>query len=164
MPAAYARGLGTRTFQGAYWAAMSDLLRETLREVLYGPDGLSGLFSAPGDGLLRAAHALTLDDLRAAPGLAGRVMALRHALELTALRLADPHALLSDPTDPQGWQPTSAQAWRDELVNLACAGQALYDALFLPLSAAAQREAHGAVLHAAREAALLQHWRGLRPQ
>lgn len=150
--------------QVTYCAAMSDLLRETLREVLYGPDGLSGLFSAPGDGLLRAAHALTLDDLRAAPGLAGRVMALRHALELTALRLSDPYALLSDPTDPQGWQPPGAQAWRDELVNLARAGQALYDALFLPLTPAAQREAHGAVLHAAREAALLQHWRGLRPQ
>ncbi|GGL10716.1 hypothetical protein [Deinococcus radiotolerans] len=141
---------------------MSDLLRETLREVLYGPDALSGLFSAPGDGLLRAVHALTPEDLRAAPALAGRILALRHSLEITALRLSDPHALLSDPTDPQVWRPASAQAWRDELVNLARAGQALYDALYRPLSPAAQREAHGAVMHAAREAALIQHWRGLR--
>ena len=51
----------------------------------------------------------------------------------------------------------------DAAADLARAGQALYDALYLPLTPAAQREAHGAVLHAAREAALLQHWRGLRP-
>ncbi|UBV43087.1 hypothetical protein LAJ19_02355 [Deinococcus taeanensis] len=138
-----------------------ELLRDTLREVLYGPQGLHGLFSGPGDGLLRAAHALTLADLRAAPHLPGRVLALRHTLTLTAARLADPHALLTDPTEPATWVPADLNAWRVELMELARAGQALYDALYLPLRGEALREAHGAVVHAAREAALLQHWRGL---
>lgn len=137
-----------------------ELLRDTLREVLYGPDGLSGLFSRPGEGLLHTVHAFTYAQAcTPRPGRlrpAGQVMALRHTLELTAARLADPAALLTDETEPAQWVPEGPAAWRAELVALARAGQALYDALYLPLGAPAYREAHGAVIHAAREAALLR--------
>ncbi|MVN89042.1 hypothetical protein GO986_20080 [Deinococcus sp. HMF7620] len=136
--------------------AAPDLLRDTLREVLYGPDGLTGLFSAPGErGLLHTVHTLTFGAVQARPALARRVLALRHHLELTAARLSDPHALLEDQNDPATWTPTDAAAWRAELVALARAGQALYDALYLPLPPEALREAHGAVVLAAREAAVL---------
>ncbi|MBZ9713984.1 hypothetical protein [Deinococcus multiflagellatus] len=137
----------------------ADLLRDTLREVLYGPDGFSGLFSAPGElGLLRTVHALDLAAVQAQPALARRVLALRQHLELAAAHLADPYALLQDDADPQTWFPADPAAWRAELVALARAGQALYDALYLPLKGEALRDAHGAVLRAAREAAVLAAW------
>ncbi|GHF63018.1 hypothetical protein HNQ07_004466 [Deinococcus metalli] len=140
--------------------ALPELLRDALREVLYGPDGLRGLFSGPGDGLLHTVHAFTLAQARTAPpGLpvpARQVLALRHTLELTVARLSDPAALLTDPTEPAGWTPADAGAWRAELMQLARAGQALYDALYSPLTPEGQREAAGAVLHAAREAAALR--------
>ncbi|WP_291430430.1 hypothetical protein [Deinococcus sp.] len=143
-----------------------ELLRDTLREVLYGPGGLRGLFSGPGEGLLHAAHAFTAAQARAPhsgqPSVAARVMILRHALQLTADTLTDPHALLGDPTDPSTWVPDDA-AWRAELVALAGAGQALYDALYRPLNAAALREAHGVVVQAAREAAVLRFIRETLP-
>lgn len=144
-----------------------ELLRDTLREVLYGPGGLRGLFSEPGQGLLHAAHAFTAAQARALhpsqPGVAERVMTLRQTLQLTAATLADPHALLGDPTDPRTWVPADDAAWRAELVALAGAGQALYDALYRPLSAEGLREAHGAVVQAAREAAVLRFIRDTLP-
>ncbi|MFN4250161.1 hypothetical protein [Deinococcus sp.] len=150
-----------------------ELLRDTLREVLYGPVGLRGLFSEPGQGLLHAAHAFTAAQARAPqpgqppqparPSVAERVMTLRQTLQLTAATLADPHALLGDPTDPRTWAPADDAAWRAELVALAGAGQALYDALYRPLSAEGLREAHGAVVQAAREAAVLRFIRDTLP-
>lgn len=150
-----------------------ELLRDTLREVLYGPGGLRGLFSEPGQGLLHAAHAFTAAQARALqpgqppqparPSVAARVMTLRQTLQLTAATLADPHALLGDPTDPRTWVPADDAAWRAELVALAGAGQALYDALYRPLSAEGLREAHGAVVQAAREAAVLRFIRDTLP-
>lgn len=144
-----------------------ELLRDTLREVLYGPGGLRGLFSEPGQGLLHAAHAFTAAQARARPSgqpsVAARVMTLRQTLQLTAATLADPHALLGDPTDPRTWAPADDAAWRAELVALAGAGQALYDALYRPLSAEGLREAHGAVVQAAREAAVLRFIRDTLP-
>ncbi|MBX8466933.1 hypothetical protein [Deinococcus sp. RIT780] len=144
-----------------------ELLRDTLREVLYGPVGLRGLFSEPGQGLLHAAHAFTAAQARAPhsgqPSVAARVMTLRQTLQLTAATLADPHALLGDPTDPRTWAPADDAAWRAELVALAGAGQALYDALYRPLSAEGLREAHGAVVQAAREAAVLRFIRDTLP-
>lgn len=144
-----------------------ELLRDTLREVLYGPGGLRGLFSEPGQGLLHAAHAFTASQARAPhsgqPSVAARVMTLRQTLQLTAATLADPHALLGDPTDPRNWVPADDAAWRAELVALAGAGQALYDALYRPLSAEGLREAHGAVVQAAREAAVLRFVRDTLP-
>ncbi|WP_221090772.1 hypothetical protein [Deinococcus aquaedulcis] len=137
----------------------ADLLRDTLREVLYGPDGFSGLFSAPGElGLMRAVHVLDFAAVQAQPTLARRVLALRQHLEWTAAHLADPFALLQDEADPQTWAPADPAAWRAELVALARAGQALYDALYLPLKGEGLREAHGAVVRAAREAAVLAAW------
>ena len=145
-----------------------ELLRDTLREVLYGPGGLRGLFSEPGEGLLHAAHAFTAAQARAPhsgqPSVAARVMTLRHALQLTAATLTDPHALLSDPTDPHTWAPADDAAWRAELVALAGAGQALYDALYRPLSAEGLRDAHGVVVQAAREAAVLRFIRETLPE
>jgi len=147
--------------------AHPELLRDTLREVLYGPGGLRGLFSEPGQGLLHAAHAFTAAQARARPSglpsVAARVMTLRQTLQLTAATLADPHALLGDPTDPCTWAPADDAAWRVELVALAGAGQALYDALYHPLRDEALREAHGAVVQAAREAAVLRFIRDSLP-
>lgn len=147
--------------------AHPELLRDTLREVLYGPGGLRGLFSEPGQGLLHAAHAFTAAQARVRPSglpsVAARVMTLRQTLQLTAATLADPHALLGDPTDPHTWAPADDAAWRAELVALAGAGQALYDALYHPLRDEALREAHGAVVQAAREAAVLRFIRDSLP-
>ena len=138
-----------------------DLLREALRELLYGPDGLHGLFSERGSGLLHTLHvfsyrqAITPSALgRATP--AQTVMHLRHALELGAAQLADPFALLTDTTDPWTWVPAGETAWRAELVNLARAGQALYDALYIPLTGETSRIAYGAVIHAATQAGALR--------
>ena len=140
---------------------MPELLRDSLREVLYGPDGLTGLFSARGEGLLHTLHAFTVQQARTppAPGLAAPAQValhLRHTLELTAAHLSDPHALLTDETDPWTWNPAGESAWRAELVKLAQAGQVLYDALYLPLNPEARREAHGAVVFAATRAAVLR--------
>ncbi|PTA68276.1 hypothetical protein [Deinococcus arcticus] len=139
--------------------AAAELLRDTLREVLYGPDGLSGLFSVPGQpGLLQAAHRLDFAAVQTHPALARRVLALRQHLELTAAQLADPCALLSDEADPRTWVPATPAAWQGELMALAQAGQALYGALYLPLTGERLRTAHGAVVYAAREAAVLSAW------
>ncbi|WP_309571062.1 DinB family protein [Deinococcus sp.] len=140
---------------------MAELLRESLREVLYGPDGLTGLFSARGEGLLHTLHAYTAHQARTppAPGRptpAQLTMHLRHTLELTAAHLSDPSALLTDETDPWTWAPPGEHAWRVELMNVAQAGQALYGALYLPLSPEVRREAHGAVVFAATQAAVLR--------
>ncbi|MFC4426719.1 hypothetical protein [Deinococcus navajonensis] len=135
-----------------------DLLRETLREVLYGPDlkfGMgTGLFSEQEAGLLRAAHALTFVQARTPAG-PGRpcasqvVIHLRQHLEHTAALLRDPYALRPD--EPEAWDhaPGTEREWRGELVRLAQAGQALYEALFMPLDTQGQRTAYAALLHAA---------------
>lgn len=134
-----------------------DLLREVLRELLYGPDGLRGLFSERGAGLLHTLHAYTYRQA-VTPTSPGRptpaqtVMNLRHSLELGAAQLADPFALLTDTTDPWTWVPGTETAWRAELVNLARAGQGLYDALYLPLTAETSRVAYGTVMYAATQA------------
>lgn len=135
-----------------------DLLRETLREVLYGPDlnfGLgTGLFSEKEAGLLRTAHALTFAQA-VAPAAAGRPSAaqvvthLRQHFEHTAALLRDAYALRPDEPDAWDHTPATEREWRGELVRLAQAGQALYEALFLPLDLQGQRTAYAAVLHAA---------------
>ncbi|GGM07494.1 hypothetical protein [Deinococcus aerophilus] len=138
-------------------ATLPELLRETLREVLYGPGGgplRSGLFSEGEAGLLRTVHALTFVQATApvAPGRptpAQYTAHVRETLEFTALQLADPHALLPQGGDVWTFHPAHLQAWRAELVALARAGQSLYDALYLPLSPEGQRLALGGVTHAA---------------
>lgn len=135
-----------------------ELLRETLKEVLYGPSisfGLStGLFSDAESGLLRAAHGFTHAQAvtPAAPGRPSPAQMVRHVrqqLAFTAAQLQDPHALLPDEDDAWTAPPPSSAAWREELVALAGAGQALYEALYLPLNAEQLRVAHGGILHAA---------------
>ncbi|GGL76151.1 hypothetical protein GCM10010840_12800 [Deinococcus aerolatus] len=134
-----------------------ELLREMLREVLYGPDGgplAVGLFSVGEAGLLRTVHALTPAQA-SAPAAPGRptpaqvTVHLRQSLDLAAAQLADPYALLPDEADAWSVRPATPQAWRLELVALARAGQNLYDALYLPLSPEGLRIAFGAVTHAA---------------
>ena len=134
-----------------------ELLREGLREVLYGPDGgplAVGLFSVGEAGLLRTVHALTPAQANA-PAAPGRptpaqiTVHLRQSLELAAAQLSDPYALLADDTEAWSVWITSPQAWRAELVALARAGQTLYEALYLPLSPDGLRLAFGAVAHAA---------------
>lgn len=138
-----------------------ELLREALRELLYGPDGLHGLFSGRGAGLLHTLHAYSYAQA-VAPPAAGRptpaqtVMHLRHTLELAAAQLADPFALLSDTTDPWTWVPAGETAWRTELVALAQAGQTLYDALYLPLTPDTHRTASGALIHLANQVGALR--------
>ncbi|MFD1731218.1 hypothetical protein ACFSC4_09390 [Deinococcus malanensis] len=134
-----------------------DLLRETLREVLYGPNlsfGLgTGLFSEKEAGLLRTAHAFTYMQAAAPaaphrPSPAQVVVHLRQYLEHAAAELQDPLALRPD--EPEAWEMQVTPAlWRDELVRLAWAGQALYEALYLPLNPEQTRVAHAAVIHAA---------------
>lgn len=129
--------------------------------MLYGPDGLRGLFSERGAGLLHTLHAYAFP-LATAPAAPGQpspaqvTLHLRHTLELTAARLGDPHALLTDDTDPWTWVPAGPAEWRAELVRVAQAGGALYDALYLPLTPDAWREAYGAVMFAATQAAVLR--------
>lgn len=134
-----------------------DLLRETLREVLYGPNlsfGLgTGLFSEKEAGLLRTAHAYTYMQA-SAPAAPGRpspaqiTVHLRQFLEHAAAELQDPLALRPD--EPEAWDlQVTATLWRDELVRLSRAGQALYDALYLPLDTEQTRVAHAAIIHAA---------------
>ncbi|MFC4638143.1 hypothetical protein [Deinococcus hohokamensis] len=146
-----------------------DLLRETLKEVLYGPDlrfGLgTGLFSEKEAGLLRAAHALTYAQAvtPAAPGrpsAAGVVIHLRQHLDHAAALLRDPYALRAD--EPEAWEhaPPTEREWRGELVGLAQAGQALYEALFLPLDSQGLRTAYAAVLHAAYHTGALRFYLG----
>ncbi|CAM3472451.1 DinB-like domain-containing protein [Deinococcus saxicola] len=134
-----------------------ELLREMLREVLYGPNGgplAVGLFSVGEAGLLRTVHALSFPQA-SAPVVPGRptpaqiTVHLRQSLELAAAQLADPYALLPDEEDAWTVHFTSSQAWRLELVALARAGQILYEALYLPLSSDGLRVAFGAVAHAA---------------
>lgn len=134
-----------------------ELLREMLREVLYGPDGgplAVGLFSVGEAGLLRTVHALTPAQANA-PAAPGRptpaqvTVHLRQSLDLAAAQLADPYALLPDEADAWSVHPATPQAWRLELVALARAGQNLYEALYLPLSPEGLRTAFGAVAHAA---------------
>lgn len=134
-----------------------DLLRETLREVLYGPNpsfGLgTGLFREKEAGLLRTVHGFSYAQAAAPaapdrPSPAQVVVHLRQYLEHAAAELQDPLTLRPD--EPEAWDmQVTATAWRDELVRLARAGQALYDALYLPLNAEQTRLAHAAILHAA---------------
>ncbi len=134
-----------------------ELLREMLREVLYGPDGgplAVGLFSVGEAGLLRTVHALSFAQA-SAPAAPGRptpaqiTVHLRQSLELAAAQLADPYAL--PPVEADAWTVRFAgpQAWRMELGALARAGQHFYEALYLPLSPDGLRIAFGAVAHAA---------------
>ncbi|GGO18343.1 hypothetical protein GCM10008949_01470 [Deinococcus humi] len=143
----------------SYTGPMStpELLREGLREVLYGPDGgplAVGLFSVGEAGLLRTVHALDFAHVNtpAAPGRptpAQITVHLRQSLDLAAAQLTDPYALLSDEADAWSVRPANPQAWRSELVSLARAGQGLYEALYLPLSPEGLRIAFGAIAHAA---------------
>ncbi|PNY82081.1 hypothetical protein [Deinococcus koreensis] len=138
-----------------------ELLREALRELLYGPEGLRGLYSEAGAGLLATVHAYTYAQA-AQPPAPGRptpaqlTLQLQQALELGAARLADPHALLSDPRDPEQWRPEHEGDWRAELVALARAGEAFYGALYLPLDAGGWREAQGTLLQAVTLAGALR--------
>lgn len=133
-----------------------ELLRETLREVLYGPESAYGLFSENGGGLLRTVHAFSFPQV-VTPVAVGRptpaqfTMHLRQSLEFTVAQTVDPHALPGDFALEQAWdfQPLNQQQWRAELVNLARAGQNLYEALYSPLNAEQLRLAHGGVTHAA---------------
>ncbi|CAM4262938.1 hypothetical protein [Deinococcus marmoris] len=148
-----------------------EVLREMLREVLYGPDGgplAVGLFSVGEAGLLRTAHALTFAQA-SAPAAPGRptpaqiTVHLRQSLELAAAQLSDPYALL--PEEEGAWTVrfASPQAWRLELVALARAGQTFYEALYLPLSPDGLRIAFGAVAHAAYHTGALRfHLANLR--
>ena len=151
-----------------------ELLREALREVLYGPSvtfGFSaGLFSDPETGLLRTAHAFTFPQAQQAagpgrPAAAQVVVHLRQHLEHAAAQLSDPHALRPDEPDAWDAQRLTEASWRAELVALARAGQGLYDALFGALDAEALRVAHGAVLHAAYHTGALRfHLRNLQAE
>ncbi|MDV6376136.1 hypothetical protein [Deinococcus arenicola] len=134
-----------------------EVLREMLREVLYGPDGgplAVGLFSVGEAGLLRTVHAFTQAQATA-PAAPGRptpaqiTVHLRQSLDLAAAQLTDPYALLPDETDAWTVRFASPQAWRTELVSLSRAGQNLYEALYLPLLPEGLRIAFGAVAHAA---------------
>ncbi len=148
-----------------------EVLREMLREVLYGPDGgplAVGLFSVGEAGLLRTVHAFTQAQATA-PAAPGRptpaqiTVHLRQSLELAAAQLADPYALLPDEADAWTAHFASPQAWRMELVALARAGQHFYEALYLPLSPDGLRIAFGAVTHAAYHTGVLRfHLANLR--
>lgn len=145
-----------------------ELLRETLREVLYGPPttfGLSrfeaggSLFSEPDAGLLRVAHAFTPAQALApaAPGRPSAAQIVLHIcqhLEHVSAVLHDPYALRPD--EPEAWAVTlTPDQWQGTLVRLARAGQGLYDALYRPLTPEMLRMAHGGIVHAASHAGAL---------
>lgn len=130
-----------------------DLLREAVRELLYGPPVLRGLYLERAEGgVLGAVHALDAAGARAvaAGGRSAAALSLELAqtLDLGAARLADPHALLSDERDPATWTPRTDAEWRAHLVALARAGEGFYEALYRPLDADAEREALGTLLRA----------------
>ncbi len=143
-----------------------ELLRETLKELLYGPSASYGLFSETGTGLLKTVHSFSYVQA-IAPAAVGRpspaqlTLHIHQQLDFVAEQLQDPFALLPD-VDPWLYQPASAMTWREELVALAKSGQALNDALYLPLNTEQWQVAHAGIIHMAYHTGALRfHWLNL---